>query len=266
MESLRVALAQTTLHWHNPKANRDHFQNLIEKGCTPKTNPHIDLWVLPEMFTTGFSMHSSQLAEEQEGFTAKWMLAMAKHANATIMGSVITRENQHFFNRLYVAKPDGLLHHYDKRHLFRMADEHQHYSAGQDRIIVEVKGWKLCPLVCYDLRFPVWSRNATLEYDIVVYVANWPSARVSAWDTLLAARAVENHAYCIGVNRIGQDGNGIDYVGHSAVYSPKAECLLKLHDDEIGIIDVQKDPLTAYRKTFPAWKDGDQFTIHGLEH
>lgn len=264
MESLRVALAQTALHWHNPGANRLHFQSLIEKSFIEKGNPNIDLWILPEMFTSGFSMHSSELAEEHGGPTAQWMLTLSKQVNATIMGSVITREGHHFFNRLYVAHPDGLLQHYDKRHLFRMADEHQHYSAGKNRIIVEVKGWKLCPLVCYDLRFPVWSRNATLEYDIAIYVANWPGVRSNAWDILLAARAVENHAYCIGVNRVGQDGNGIDYLGHSAVYSPKAECLLKLYDDEIGIVDLHKETLTAYRKAFPAWKDGDRFIINGL--
>jgi len=211
-ENLSVTLIQSTLHWENAELNRAMFSEKI-KNISKKT----DLIILPEMFSTGFSMNAENLAEENNGETLQWMISEAKKYNCAITGSVIIFENNHFYNRLFFVFPDGNYKTYDKKHTFTLAKENDTYSAGTERLIVNYKGWKICPLVCYDLRFPVWARN-TEDYDVLIYVANWPKVRTLAWDTLLRARAIENMAYCVGVNRVGIDGKEFDYSGHSAVY------------------------------------------------
>lgn len=211
-ETFRITLVQTHLEWENIEANLKHFsKKLAHISGRP------DLIVLPEMFSTGFSMNAPALAEESEGQTFQWMLLQAKKMNSAIIGSVIIKENEQFFNRLFFVFPNGEYKKYDKKHTFTLAGEHKVYSKGNSRLIVNYKGWKICPLVCYDLRFPVWARN-TEDFDVLIYVANWPEKRIGAWDVLLKARAIENMCYCVGVNRIGMDGNNHKYPGHSAVY------------------------------------------------
>lgn len=212
MENLKITIIQSELHWENAEANRAMFSAKIQniKGET-------DLIVLPEMFSTGFSMNAEKLAETSDGKTLQWMISEAQKKNCAITGSVIISEKNHFYNRLFFVFPDGSFEKYDKKHTFTLAKENETYKAGNERLIVDYKGWKICPLVCYDLRFPVWARN-TKKYDVLIYVANWPKVRTLAWDTLLRARAIENMAYCVGVNRSGFDGNDHEYSGHSAVY------------------------------------------------
>jgi len=212
MNDLRVSIVQTELVWENPAANFKSFERLIQP-LTGKT----DLIVLPEMFTTGFSMNPEALYDTADGETLNWLKQQAKNTNAAITGSTIIREDNSYFNRLFFVKPDAKVYAYNKKHLFTLAGEHQHYTAGKGRLIVDYKGWRICPLICYDLRFPVWSRYKG-DYDCLIYVANWPERRIQAWDTLLKARAIENMSYCVGVNRIGVDGNDYPYVGHSGIY------------------------------------------------
>lgn len=226
----------------------------------------IDLLILPEMFPTGFSMDASELAEPMNLLVTKWMKQMASQLNATVTGSVIISENQNYFNRLLWVSPDGNVSHYDKRHLFRMAAEDEVFSPGTNLPIFNLKGWKICPQVCYDLRFPVWSRNRIIEeelaYDLIFYIASWPAARVSAWDALLPARAIENLAYSIGVNRIGVDGNEVSYNGHSAAYDFKGSKMIDLEEREvIEVLKLNAADLDAYRHKFPAWMDSDSFQI-----
>jgi predicted amidohydrolase len=209
---LRVSIIQSDLVWENKSLNFSHFDELIEA-----IELNTDLIILPEMFTTGFSMNAEVLFDKPEGGTLDWMRQHAIKKQTAITGSAIVKVKDSFFNRLYFVKPDGSYNTYDKKHLFTLAKEHEHYSAGSRKLIIEYKGWKICPLICYDLRFPVWARN-TENYDLLIYVANWPEKRIAAWDALLKARAIENMCYCIGVNRIGQDGNDYPYVGHSAIY------------------------------------------------
>lgn len=211
MEHLKVSILQTELIWEDPEANRQRFTQKL--AVLPQTQ----LIVLPEMFTTGFSMNAEKLAEPKEGPTLKWMQGQAQKLNAAITGSLIVEDAGAYFNRLYFVFPDGTYQTYDKRHTFTLAGEHKVYTRGTQKCIIEYEGFRICPQVCYDLRFPVWARNVE-DYDVLLYVANWPEKRTQAWDTLLKARAIENMAYCIGVNRIGSDGNGHPYVGHSAVY------------------------------------------------
>lgn len=258
---IRIALVQTDLHWQDKTANLAMLEEKIWglKG-------QADLIILPEMFTTGFSMEAETLAEPMNLTASKWMKQMAAQTQATITGSVIITEGGKFYNRLLWVNPDGYTEHYDKRHLFRMAEEHQVYSPGQKLPIFNLKGWEFCPQVCYDLRFPVWSRNGwddgVAGYDVIFYVASWPAARVSAWDTLLPARAIENLSYSIGVNRVGTDGNGISYVGHSAAYDFKGEKVTDLGEAEgIQIVSFSAQKLEDYRTKFPAWRDADQFRI-----
>ena len=196
---LNIIGIQSSIVWEKPEANLEYFDQQISK--LPST---VDLVILPEMFTTGFSMNPISIAETMEGPTVKWMVITAKIYSMAIVGSVVIKENDQYFNRLFFVHPNGHIETYDKRHLFTLAKENDQYTSGNERLIVLYKGWRICPLICYDLRFPVWSRN-TNEYDLLVYVANWPSIRIDAWDTLLKARAIENISYCIGVNRVGED-------------------------------------------------------------
>lgn len=262
MQDLKITLIQSPLHWENAGANLAMFEEKIWQAGKA------DVIILPEMFTTGFSMEPHRLAEVMNQQTTKWMAQMATQTGALILGSFIAREGDRFFNRLVWMEPDGKVLTYDKRHLFRMAEENKAYTAGNSRLTGNWKGWKICPLVCYDLRFPVWSRNRAasatgpLDYDVLIYVANWPKARAVAWQTLLQARAIENHCYVAGVNRIGTDGKGIVYGGDSAVCGPKGEQLMQLEDrEESGSVTLSFDDLCAHREKFPAWLDGDAFHL-----
>ncbi|MEL7003777.1 MAG: amidohydrolase [Bacteroidota bacterium] len=264
MQDLNVTIIQSKTHWESVAANLAMFEEKIWE-----IEGQSDIIVLPEMFSTGFSMSSRQLAEPMNFTAFKWMKQMASQTGSALTGSIIIKENDAYYNRLIWMEPTGKFEYYDKRHLFRMADEHLHYSEGQRKLVINYKGWNICPLICYDLRFPVWSRNTKnkesnmLEYDLLLYVANWPAARVSAWDTLLRARAIENLCYTIGVNRIGNDGLEVAYNGHSAVIDPKGNALFEAGEDEvIQTSTLTADDLISYRKKFPAHLDGDSFKIN----
>ncbi len=255
MQDLKLTFVQSDIHWHQIEANLAMFEEKIWQIDEP-TN----IIVLPEMFQTGFTMDTS-LAEPMNFTTFKWMKQMAAQQKAVVTGSYIVKDGGKVFNRLVWMQPDGEYYTYDKRHLFRMADEHNHFNDGQSKLIVEWKGWKICPLVCYDLRFPVWSRNVNLEYDLLLYVANWPAARISAWDALLRARAIENVAYSVGLNRVGEDGKSITYNGHTGVYSFKGEELLFSESEAILNVTLNKKELVGFREKFPAHLDADDFDI-----
>jgi len=257
MQDLNITLIQTPLYWHDRALNLEMLAHKIEE-----INQPTDLIIIPEMFTTGFSMQAPELAETMYGPTLLWLQNMAAAANAVITGSLIIKEGQNYYNRLIWMQPDGSYSYYDKKHLFRMAGETQVYSTGTRKLIVNLKGWKICPLVCYDLRFPVWSRNVQNEYDLLLYVANWPAKRDTAWKTLLPARAIENVAYAAGVNRVGDDGNGHLYNGDSMVVNFKGEILFSAENDECTkTITLSYQELEDFRKSFPAYLDADAFTI-----
>ncbi len=258
---LRVALVQTDLHWQDKTAN---LAMLEEKIWALKNS--CDLIVLPEMFATGFSMESALLAEPMNLQVHKWMKQLAAQTGSVITGTVIISEGGNYYNRLLWVMPDGTTQHYDKRHLFRMANEDASFASGTKLPIFSLKGWKICPQICYDLRFPIWVRNhwnnGNAAYELLFYVASWPAARISAWDTLLPARAIENLSYCLGVNRVGIDGNQIAYTGHSAAYDFKGERLVDLGEkDQIQVVTLSRSALEEYRSKFPAWKDADKFTL-----
>lgn len=254
---LKITLIQAPLVWENPEANRVYFSAEIKK-----LKSETDLIILPEMFTTGFTMNASALAETMKGKTVAWMKELAIKCNLAITGSLIITENGKFYNRLLFVTPEEEIFYYDKRHLFTLANEQEHYSPGTKKLILEYKGWKICPLICYDLRFPVWSRNLE-NYDVLIYVANWPEARIKAWDVLLQARAIENIAYCIGVNRVGVDGKGFNYVGHSAVYNAlgENETPLNFQDKNSIQIILKKDHLKSIREKLKFLDDKDSFQL-----
>ncbi|MFI5163657.1 MAG: nitrilase family protein [Bacteroidia bacterium] len=278
MQDLKVTIIQANLHWENIEANLKMFS---EKFFSIKEET--DLIILPEMFSTGFTMNNKAVAETMRGKTFEWMKKMAKEKRCVVTGSIIIEENGNYFNRLIWMRADGSFETYDKRHLFRYANEQDHYSAGNKKLIVELNGWKICPLICYDLRFPVWIRNdnpsptlpqkegvSPLEgeikrgwYDVLLFVANWPERRNHPWKTLLMARAMENQCYVVGVNRIGNDGNTIYHSGDSAVINFKGEIISKTpaHEESVETITISKKELDEWRKTFPAWMDADKFTV-----
>ncbi|WP_263142552.1 amidohydrolase [Pseudomonas sp. RIT-PI-AD] len=256
LHDLRLALVQTPLAWHDAEANRAHFETLLEQARGA------DLVILPEMFTTGFSMDSAALAEPEEGPTLAWMRRQAERLDAVVTGSLIVRVAEgDYRNRLLWVRPDGEATHYDKRHLFRMAGEHKHYRAGDRQVLLALKGWRVRPLICYDLRFPVWSRGAG-DTDLLLYTANWPAARRGHWNRLLPARAIENLCYVAAVNRIGEDGKGYPYSGDSQVVDFQGEALLDAGSDA-GVFQVSLSAaeLGAYRKRFPADLDADAFQL-----
>lgn len=254
---LTVALIQTALYWENPTANLAMLEEKIAE-ITQK----VDLIVLPEMFTTGFSMKPEALAEPMNLTTFRWMRQMAAQSGAVVTGSYIVQEKGQYFNRLLWMPPNGEYDYYDKRHLFRMGKEHEHYTEGQRRIIKEINGWRICPLICYDLRFPVWSRNQGLVYDVLLYVANWPAVRRGPWNTLLQARAIENLSYVLGVNRVGEDGHGVAHSGDSVVIDFKGDLLTDRDSAEKNVIyTLDKDALVSFRERFPAHLDADSFEI-----
>ncbi|MGV8923923.1 MAG: amidohydrolase [Thermomonas sp.] len=264
MDDLRVSIIQGDTRWHDPAGNRVYYGDLIAplKGMT-------DLVVLPETFTSGFSNEAIGDAETMDGPTVAWIREQAAQLDAAVTGSVQLRVGDDVFNRMLFATPDGGLQHYDKRHLFRYAREHERYAPGRERLTVDWRGWRICPLVCYDLRFPVFSRNrfdverpGQLDYDLALYVANWPAARAYPWKTLLRARAIENLSYVIGVNRVGTDGNGIDYSGDSAVIDFIGHAISECTDQQIvTTTTLQATELQAHRERFPAMLDGDRFNL-----
>ena len=253
---MKVALIQTSLHWENPQANRNHFEKLIN-AITEK----VDLIVLPEMFSTGFTMHPTEIAETMSGETIEWLKSLAKSKESTIMGSLVIQENDHYYNRLVFVFPSGEIKKYDKKHLFTLAGEDKVYTAGNEKLIVEYQGFKICPLICYDLRFPVFSRN-TEGYDLLIYVANWPKPRTNAWDILLKARAVENQCFVIGVNRIGVDSNQHEYIGHSQAVDFSGNYLLEPQENEgVFIIQLDKNAMIETRKKLDFLSDRDAFSF-----
>ncbi|GAA4393298.1 amidohydrolase [Hymenobacter koreensis] len=259
MSDLTVSFVQASLQWHNPDANRAMLARHVGEISIAT-----DLVVLPEMFPTGFSMDAPAQAEPADGPTLDWMRKLAAARDAVVTGSVMVTEDGHYYNRLFWVRPDGSYSHYDKRHLFRMAGEHEVYTPGQHRLVEEWRGWRICPLICYDLRFPVWSRNdAQNPYDLLLYVANWPAVRRTAWMTLLRARAMENLAYTLGVNCVGIDGNSHTYDGDSALLDMKGEYLVEVGNQETGITrTLRRADLAAYRKRFAALQDADSFEIN----
>lgn len=261
MSSLTFTLIQTHLHWEDPAANLRMLEEKIRSRA-----PGGQVVVLPEMFSTGFSMQPGHLAETMEGEAVRWMQRLAREERIILCGSLMLRDGDAFVNRFLWVLPNGQLGHYDKRHLFAYAGEDQHYHAGNQRFIASVNGWRIHCLVCYDLRFPVWSRQqyteAGYEYDVLLYVANWPERRNTAWKALLQARAIENQCYVVGVNRVGEDGNGIYHSGDSMVVDPLGEVLYhKAHEEDNFTLALDKQHLEAVRAKLPFWKDADRFTL-----
>ncbi len=254
MQNLKVTLVQQVITPNDPQHNLDHLaQTLQASGPT-------DLIVLPEVFTTGFCSGARNYAEAVDGRAYQWMRTQAQRYQAVVTGSLVVKEGSHYFNRLVWMRPDGSYDHYDKRHLFRMAGEHTRYAAGTQRIVVGLKGWRILPLICYDLRFPVWSRNLN-DYDAAIYVANWPSARSLHWNRLLQARAIENLSYVIGVNRVGMDEAGQHYTGDSTVYGPLGELVATSQEPTLIEAELDAEYLTQYRTKFPAHLDMDKFEL-----
>ena len=256
MSTLSVSIVQADLHWHQAAENRAMFTELLNGIEQPG-----DLVVLPEMFTTGFTMDAQSQAEPMDGPSMSWLQEMAARHETAICGSLIIEDSGEFFNRFVLMQADGQYHLYDKRHLFRLADEHSHYSPGTDRVVLDFHGFRVCPMVCYDLRFPVWSRNRS-DYDLLLYVANWPSPRHFAWQTLIRARAIENQCYVGAVNRAGTDGNELPYLGGSAVIDFLGATLADLGDAPgTATVTLDRDSLDKFRARFPFDKDADEFTL-----
>lgn len=262
MQPLTLTLIQTNLHWENKAANLLMLEQKI-KAIEERT----EIVVLPEMFSTGFSMNNEALAEDMNGETVNWMKRVAAENKIVLTGSIIIKENENFYNRLIWMLPNGKYGVYDKRHLFGFGNETEHYSAGNKRLIASVKGWKVNLQICYDLRFPVWARQNSIdkneaEYDVLIYVANWPERRSHAWKTLLCARAIENQCYVVGLNRVGGDGNKFYHSGNSMVVDPAGAVLYhKADDEDTFTITLQKEQLSEFRSKFPFLKDGDSFSI-----
>lgn len=259
MANLRVSLVQTDLVWENPSANCAQLEEKLAAlgGST-------DVVVLPEMFATGFSM-SETGAEIGKGPALQWMQVQANRLGALVIGSLKVKQQSSFYNRLYAVHPDGSYSSYDKRHLFRMGGEHEFYQSGDQQVIVSYKGWNIALFICYDLRFPVWSRNVSMAYDAAIYVANWPVPRANAWRTLLQARAIENLAYVVGVNRVGTDANELAYSGDSLLVDFKGDLLLDLKSaDQILTSELSLDSLAEFRAKFPAHLDADSFSLSSL--
>ena len=255
---MKIALLQSSLFWENPKANRNHFEEKINALAEK-----VDLIVLPEMFSTGFTMNPEAVFETMEGETIQWMQSLAKAKNSAITGSLVVKENENFHNRLLFVFPSGEMQIYDKRHLFTLAGEDKVYTSGNQKLIVEYLGWKICPLICYDLRFPVFARNVE-NYDVLIYVANWPKSRIQAWDILLKARSVENLCYTIGVNRVGLDNNNLEYDGHSQTVDFMGNYVLEPQENEgVFIVELNKQKLVETRKKLGFLNDRDSFELKG---
>jgi len=252
----RITIAQYDIQWENKQSNLNKIENILS-GLEGKT----DLVVLPEMCTTGFSMNVSPLAENVEGDTVSKLKQWSVDLNIALAGSFMAKDENGYFNRGFFITPQ-VCSFYDKRHLFRMGEESRYYQKGKNRLIVEHKGVKVCLMICYDLRFPVWSRNVDNGYDLLLYVANWPQSRAKVWETLLVARAIENMSFVCGVNRIGIDGLGLAYNGNSMVLDARGNILSRISEDEqTETVEIFIDELTRFRKKFPVWKDADDFKI-----
>ncbi len=259
MSEIKITLIQSSLHWESPEKNLAMFGEKINK-----IGDAGDLIILPEMFSTGFSMNAASLAEEMNGRTMEWMHKMAFQKKCIVTGSIIVREESHYYNRLIWMTPNGSYNHYDKRHLFRLAKEEKTYTGGDQQWVMILNDWKVFPLICYDLRFPVWSRrHSRFDYDLLIYVANWPEKRNHAWKQLLIARAIENQSYVAGLNRVGKDGNDIRYSGDSAVIDYKGDILtdLKPSQEEIESVILSKKALRDFRQQFPFEDDSDRFEL-----
>ena len=262
MQDITITIVQTNLIWEQPQKNLDNFDKKLAglQGAT-------DIVVLPEMFSTGFTMNVRQYAEDMKGATLIWMQEKASVLNSVITGSFIFKSGNKYYNRLVWMFPDGTYKTYDKRHLFRFGNEHDYFLAGTEKLIVEINGWRICPLICYDLRFPVWAKNrfdnGKFQYDALIYVANWPEARKQHWQALLKARAIENLSYVVGVNRVGADGRGTRHSGNSMVINPKGDTLCEIADnvEEIKTITLSMPELFKYREKFNVGLDWDDFQL-----
>ncbi len=254
---LKVATIQQNLVWEDAQANQDNIQQQIAQ-----LSEKVDLIILPEMFNSGFTMNPNRIAQTTNGESVQWLQAMSQKYQTAIIGSIAISENNNYYNRLFVFLPDNRTYTYNKKHLFRMGGEHNEYTEGKQKLIFEYKGWRICPLICYDLRFPVWSRN-TNNYDLLIYIASWPAVRNNAWQTLLQARAIENQCYTIGVNRIGTDGNQLEYMGNSLVINYKGDIITQMDDNTtIAITELKLNELNDFKEKFPSYLDADKFTIN----
>jgi len=254
MNNLKIAVIQSDIIWEKPSENLKRYAGMIKVSGNP------DLVILPEMFSTGFTMEPERVNETMDGESVKWMKDVSKKSNCAITGSLIIEEQGKIFNRCLWVTPDGTVEYYDKKHLFTMSGEDRHYTPGNRKLVVNYKGWRICPLICYDLRFPVWSRNCE-EYDLLIYIANWPSSRHQAWKALLPARAVENQSWCIGVNRVGKDGAGLSYKGDSVLVDPKGNADFFGENDQLRMFEINYQELIDFRKKFPVLKDRDKFKL-----
>jgi len=257
MNTLKITTFQAYLFWENIDKNLQNL-GLRLSSIREKT----DLIVLPEMFSTGFSMNPEEHAEAMDGKTMNWMLQQAKKFDCVITGSIIIKEDKKYFNRLIWMRPDGSYEYYDKRHLFGLGEEDKHYSSGDKKLFVELNGWKICPMICYDLRFPVWLRNKEEEYDMLLIVANWPERRSLHWRTLIPARAIENQSFVVAVNRVGHDGNEIYHSGDSMCIDPNGKVIYyKPNDEDLYTFSINKEDLITARQSFPFLKDADKFKL-----
>ncbi|MBL4605828.1 MAG: amidohydrolase [Flavobacteriaceae bacterium] len=254
---LKIVAIQANLTWENAQENRNSFEGKIQQ-----LESDIDLIVLPEMFSTGFTMKPDLVAETMQGNTVQWMIDLARSRNVAIVGSVVIQESGNFYNRVVFTHPNGTIETYNKRHSFSLAGEDKVYTSGVEKLIVNYKGWKICPLICYDLRFPVWSRYNN-DYDVLLYMANWPTPRILAWDSLLRARAIENMSYCIGVNRVGQDFNGYKYIGHTVGFDFLGGIIATTKEDKEDLLfcTLSKSTLEETRKKLNFLNDRDQFQV-----
>jgi len=254
---LKVALIQSEIVWENAEQNRINFSAVINS-----IKEDVDLVVLPELFSTGFSMNPGPIAETMEGETVKWMQALASKKQSAITGSIVTKDDNNYYNRLLFVHPSGEINIYDKKHTFTFAGEDKAFASGTKKLIVDYKGWKICPLVCYDLRFPVWSRNVE-DYDVLLYTANWPTPRMIAWNSLLKARAIENMCYCIGVNRVGSDNLGNEFSGHSGAYDVMGEKIstIQPNKEQIEVVVLDKNHIISNREKFQFLNDRDRFIL-----
>lgn len=254
MQDLKVTIVQTDISWKNPKNNRDKIETWLAGS------KDTDVILLPEMFTTGFTMELDKVQETMDGVTIAWMKELAKQKNASVCGSVIVMDEGKSYNRAIWVFPDGQIEHYDKRHLYTMGKEHLYYEQGRSKTIINFRGWRFCPLICYDLRFPVWSRNLE-NYDVLIYMANWPSPRHHVWKNLLVARAIENQSYCIGVNRVGSDGQNLNYLGDSGFVTPKGVVEYLGPKEQLITRKLSYEKLIDFRSSFPLLNDMDRFDI-----
>jgi predicted amidohydrolase len=256
LPELSIAYVQYAIHWHDWHSNKTDIEFALEK-----VDGSVDLIVLPEMFASGFTMQPEEVAQSMDGHSIEWMSQLAASRGSHVIGSLVISEEGRFYNRLICAHPDRTFSYYDKRHLFTYAGENEHYAAGKHRLTFEIDGWRICPLVCYDLRFPVWSRN-TDDYDVLIYVANWPSARADAWTALLKARAIENLCYVVGLNRVGADANGLAYPGRSEVFDMTGKSVYKSGDQpDVRQTVLNKAPLKEFRARYNFLADKDSFII-----